>query len=100
MLSRTIIVGGFARLRRPGRSARDAQKVSERGEVVLGASNSVSNRPIWLVDVAGRNRQSLPPTIHRIAGSMMPRKRRIGVVPALRHERARFWSASGTIKIS
>ena len=32
------------------------------------ASNSVSNRPIWLVDAPPRS-TALPPTIHRIAGS-------------------------------
>ena len=31
-------------------------------------SNSVSNRPIWLVDAPPRS-TALPPTIHRIAGS-------------------------------
>ena len=60
-----VIFGGLRSLtwsiQMPKRSASAAR-------LSLVASNSVSNRPIWLVDAPPRS-TALPPTIHRIAGS-------------------------------
>ena len=65
VMSSTIIFGGLRSLtwsiQMPKRSASAAR-------LSLVASNSVSNRPIWLVDAPPRS-TALPPTIPRIAGS-------------------------------